>query len=171
MRSSSPDRATHRWCHRAPGWTRKRRGECFRICDRPIDTVARWRVRVDVGEKAVEVRPPFRAPRLREGDEELLFSGEDLGWGHAGRACALSAIGRVGQLEPALVGDVLTQGELAVDVLISRRDVRIELPYQARGTLGEGLRDRGAPPVAQVSAAVELPSLVVEAVRELVAHH
>jgi len=94
----------------------------------PVDAVARWRVRVDIDEKAFEVRPPLRTPRLGEGDEEPLVSGEDLGLRDACRGCAHSAMGRVSQLQAALVGDVLTQGELAVDVLISHRDVCIELP-------------------------------------------
>src|SRR3989442_8596832 len=61
-RWSSPDRATRRWCHRAAGRARERQGERLQVRDRPIDAVARWRVWVDVGKKAFEVRPPLRTP-------------------------------------------------------------------------------------------------------------
>src|SRR5439155_1439083 len=132
-------------CDQAAGRARERRGERLQVRDRPIDAVARWRVWVDVGKQAFEVRPPLRTPGLREGEEELLLCGERSGLGRDGRASPRSAIGRVGQLQAALVGDVLTQCELAVDVLISYRDVRVELPHQACGALGEGLRHRGCP--------------------------
>src|SRR5437870_3493899 len=59
---TSPDRATRRGGHRAAGRARERHGQRLQVRDRPVDAVARWRMRVDVGKKAFEVRPPLRTP-------------------------------------------------------------------------------------------------------------
>ena len=81
----------------------------------------------------------------------------------------------VGDAQAAVVGRVLAQGELAVQLL--RRDVALRrsrlkaavLVGHAVGPLGEGLAVLGRLPLAQVALAVVLRALVVEAVGHLVA--
>src|SRR5207237_3680158 len=74
------------------------------------------------------------------------------------------------QLHAADVGDVLAQGQVPVQVHVVDRDVPVVLLRHARGTMLVRLGDARRPPLPEVSVAVELAALIVEAVRPLVTH-
>ena len=79
--------------------------------------------------------------------------------------------GLVGDLEAGVVGDVLAEGQLAIDEIARERregGVFGDQPLRLRGKARLVAR---CPPVAQVAVAVELAALVVEAVADLVADH
>ena len=73
------------------------------------------------------------------------------------------------QPDAAVVGRVLAERQLAVEMRIAGDDVLRVLVGDARGALFVRLRVAFGPPVAQVALAVELAALIVEAVRQLVA--
>ncbi len=75
-----------------------------------------------------------------------------------------------GQPQAAVVRGVLAQGELAVHVQIIHGYESVVLIHHAIGTLLESLGIVGGPPVLQIALRVELAALIVEAVRQLVAH-
>jgi hypothetical protein len=77
----------------------------------------------------------------------------------------------VGDRQARVVGDVLAQGQLAVDVVARQRLEGVVLLDQHRGLGLEVLVVGLGPPVAQVAVAVVLGALVVEAVADLVADH
>ena len=80
------------------------------------------------------------------------------------------AVGAVGLLEAAVVGDVLALRHLAVDVQADVVElVGRVLVDDALGALAERLHRHVVPPLLEVAVAVELAALVVEAVRDLVA--
>ena len=78
-------------------------------------------------------------------------------------------VGHVGEEQASVVGSVLTQGELAVDVDVIHDDELAIFVYEAVGLAFELLCILRRPPVAEIALGVELLALVVEAVGELVA--
>ena len=78
-------------------------------------------------------------------------------------------VGHEGEQQAPVVGGVLAQGELAVDVDIVDRGKGAVLVDFAIGAGGEVLEVVGGSPVVEVALGVELAALVVESVGELVA--
>ena len=72
---------------------------------------------------------------------------------------ARSQVGHVGEDEAAVVGGVLAEGELAVDVDVIDGDEAAVLVDEAVGAGFEVLLVVGCPPVAEVAVGVELAAL------------
>src|SRR5450755_4245122 len=81
------------------------------------------------------------------------------------------AEGKKRELEPADVGDVLAQRELAVQLQLIDRDVSAVLLLDAGSALAVAGCIVGLPPVAQISLRVILAPAIVEAMRDLVPDH
>src|SRR2546430_7799664 len=80
-------------------------------------------------------------------------------------------VGLERQRESAEVGDVLAHGEIAVHMHASERlELRILCP-EALGACLELRRIVLRPPVAKRAGSIDLPALIVEAVRHLVTDH
>ena len=77
----------------------------------------------------------------------------------------------VGEFDSADVGDVFALCEFAVDVQARQRLVFVVLLHDRTRALFEFLRGLRRPPVAQVAFGVELPSLIIEAVRHFMADY
>ena len=71
--------------------------------------------------------------------------------------------------EPTIIGDVLSQGQLAIYVERVHLDVPIELADDERSLLGETRGIVRRPPIPQIANGVVMAALVVEAMRQLVA--
>src|SRR5262249_38525662 len=109
------------------------------------------------------------APGLRIAQEEVLR--------RRVAGCILAAFSRrrsekrpIGKPDAAIVGYVLAQRELAVDMnipcLVGRivhRDEGVIFTNEASGALFEGLSVRFRPPIFEIAMAVIMPALIVEA--------
>ncbi len=118
-----------------------------------------------------ELRPGFLPPALRVGDEEALRRGQpgDLAIAFRGGKLGQPLLqGRVGDLQPAEIGDVLALGQLAVDRRVANLEA-IELLDDFFTALLEALHVLLGPPILEIALRVVLPALVVEAVRHLMA--
>ncbi len=113
------------------------------------------------------------APGLRPAHVEALIAGEAVD--HRRRAAAeRELVGLVGDGQARVVGDVLAQRQLAVDVKAGHRLAGAVLRDQRVGLGLELLVVGRAEPAGraeQVAVAVVLAALVVEAVADLVADH
>ncbi len=111
------------------------------------------------------------APVLGKGDVEALRAGVavDLCRRVDARLLRALEIGHVGEQKAAVIRGVFAQGEPAVDVHVVHRNELAVLVHEAGGADLEVLFVLGGPPIVQVAVAVELRSLIVEAVRELMA--
>jgi hypothetical protein len=74
------------------------------------------------------------------------------------------------EADAAVVGHVLAERQLAVQLHVVDRRVAAVLLVDAGGALLERLAVGRRPPLAHVAGRVEAASLVVEPVRQLVAH-
>src|SRR5579884_1727651 len=103
-------------------------------------------------------------PRLRISNEEALVAGVAVDHWRLAVTADVPAIGGIGRLEPAEIGKVFAERQLALDVHAGNRLVLVELggePVRLRLVLGG--RRRG-PPVLEAPLGVELAALVVIAV-------
>ena len=78
-------------------------------------------------------------------------------------------VGHEGEQKATVVGGVLAEGELAVDLDVVDGGEGAVFVDEAVGAGGEVLEVFGGPPVVEVALGVELAALVVEAVGEFVA--
>ena len=109
------------------------------------------------------------APTLRVRNEEALFGRES--FDRLRPAIALQgALERVvGREQAAKVGDVLAEGELAVDVEGVDLDELVELVDDLLRLARELERVGRRPPILEIAGRVEVTALVVETMCELVA--
>ena len=125
-------------------------------------------MRIDRHQHARDGIRAVLAPDVRPAQEETLLRGQAVNrWrlfpGH--RADQR----HVRDPHSTVVGGVLAQGQLAVELQIVHRHEAAVLVLGALGALFELLLVVGRPPVAQVAVRVELTALVVEAVGQFVA--
>src|SRR5450755_654545 len=78
-------------------------------------------------------------------------------------------IGFIGNREPRIIRNVLTEGELAIDVVAGHRLVGAVLGSERRRLRGESVVILFREPSAQISLCVKLTALIVETVTDLVA--
>src|SRR5271170_4424942 len=144
----------------------------WHVLHHAVDAELARRVRIGLHLQANLCGTDAAAPVLSEGDEEFL------NWRIAVRVLRLEVDvlalrvcqeGHVGEAQAAVVGRVLAQRELAVHLNVVHGGEVAVLLHLAIGLLVELLSVIGSPPIGQVSIAVKLASLIVEAVRELVA--
>src|SRR6218665_4159443 len=106
-----------------------------------------------------------RAPHLAPAEEEALVTREALD-DRRFLAPERQLVGLEGHGQATQVADVLTQGELAIDVhALDRAEARV-LVGQEPGALLEGGLVLRAPPVPQVAIAIGAAALIVEAVAD-----
>ena len=140
------------------------------VRDHAVDAVLIRGVRIGRRLQPFGFGPAALAPLLPPPEEQALFGGESVhrrrrGSGRAGPG----QVGHQREPQPAVVRGVLAERELAVDVRVAGDDVaRILIRDAARALFERRAVGRG-PPVAQVALGVVLPSLIVEAVGQLVA--
>ncbi len=108
------------------------------------------------------------APRLGKGQEEALVAGQAVLDG-VRLAVQRQLVGVVSRRQAGDVGDVFRQHLLAVDASVRERTIGVILLDQLLGRRLEVGSIVRRPPVAQAAARVELRTLVVEAVADLVA--
>ena len=108
---------------------------------------------------------------LRKGDVEALRAGEAVAFGVDVEVVFLGAlhIRHEGEQQASVVGRVLTQGELAVDLDVVNRGEGAVFVHQAIGAGRKVLEIVGGPPVVEVTFGVELAAFVVETVGKFVA--
>ena len=126
-----------------------------------VDAKISGRMRIGLGTKARKFGPTAFAPHLREAQEKALVGGESV----TRRRLLTGEVileRHVGEAHAAVIGRVLAERELAVDVdVVDDREAAVFV-HDARGTLVEGFRVGRRPPVAQIAFGIELPALVVE---------
>src|SRR5690606_4551547 len=110
-----PDGAAVLGVHWRSGFALEGLGELREVRQRAVDPEARGRVRVVDHLHARRFLAVLCAPDLAVGDEELLILREAFGVYVLCSVLAQRTVGPERELEPAHVGDVLTQRELAVD--------------------------------------------------------
>src|SRR6185437_14131051 len=153
-------------CQGRVDWTRKRLGELGHVDDQAVDPVTARRVLVGLGMQAQVLRALVLAGPLRIAHEEALLGREAVAPGQR-LVRALHTPGHVSQDQAAEIGDVLTQGETAVDVDVVNDHVFRVLVDDALGAFVELLGVLIAPPVFQIPCRIELAPLIVKAVRQL----
>ena len=109
------------------------------------------------------------APALSVSDKEALLGSEPVDRIKL-LASNLILPGNVCQHQAAQVGDIFSQGELAVDLDVIHGYVLRILIGNTIGAFVELLAIFQCPPVAQISVSIELASFVVEAVGEFVSN-
>jgi alpha-tubulin suppressor-like RCC1 family protein len=170
-RAGSPHGAGPGRPHRRARDTVKCIGERRQVAQRPVDPELGGRVRID-GQPALGLGGPLaRTPDLRDAQEELLIFGIAIGDIGLGRVLAQCAKRAKCHFHTAHVCDVLSQRQLALDVLLGQRLERRVLIGDAAAAVGEPGEVVLLPPVLEVAVGVELRALVIEAVGELVADH
>src|SRR5438874_2276646 len=70
--------------------------------------------------------------------------------------------GDVGKKSASEIGDILAQGEAAVDVNVTDDEILGVLLSNAGDTVFKGFRVSLGPPILQITACVELPALIIE---------
>ena len=149
----------------------------MQVAQRGVDAPLAQRVYVELGETCDLLVADVLRPELCVGQIEALFGGEAVDRCGLLLAFERIVVGRVGDAQTALVGDVLAQAERAVGEegrlipLGGQYLDRIELLDQ---NVGLGLERGGVlfgPPVVHVAVLVEVAALVVESVGHLVADH
>ena len=149
----------------------------LQVAQRGVDAPLAQRVYVELGETCDLLVADVLRPELCVGQIEALFGGEAVDRCGLLLAFERIVVGRVGDAQTALVGDVLAQAERAVGEegrlipLGGQYLDRIELLDQ---NVGLGLERGGVlfgPPVVHVAVLVEVAALVVESVGHLVADH
>ena len=141
----------------------------MQVADGTVHAILRRCVLVRLHLQAQRFGPLLRAPALRERQEEALLGREAVAFVRGVSDRDPEGIPR--DLEAAEVGDVLAERQLAVDVEIVDRHVRIELLDELGGARIEVLAILAGPPVAKIALGVEAAALIVEAVQHLVADH
>src|SRR5882724_390783 len=135
-------------------------------------TIFSRRMRIYTDQHARELGTALFAPGATEAEEEALLRGVAA---DGLRRWASVAVGHhllqrhQGDPRPAVVGGVLAQGEAAIEFEIVHRHETAVLVGDATGALFEFRAVLRRPPVAQIALRVELASLIVEAVGQLVA--
>jgi hypothetical protein len=127
---------------------------------------------VRVGQDLVAQRriADERAPGLRPAEEEALVAGDAVEHGRFA-AAQREIVGVVGDLQAAIVADVLAQRQAAVHIDAFQRREGVVLLDQTVGHFGEARHVLLVPPVAQHALRIRLGALVVEAVAHFVADH
>src|SRR3984885_11521322 len=123
---------------------------------------------IDDGAQAQRLRTLVSACPLRETHKEALLGGEIVNLTQLLRT-GLLAPRHPRQKLPAEIGNVLTRGERTVDLHIIDDDILGILAANALRALFECRRIPRRPPLAQIAIAVILATLVVKAVRQLMA--
>ena len=108
------------------------------------------------------------APHLAKAHVEALVARQAIEHGRR-LAAQRDFIGFIGDRHARVVGDVLAQGQRAVDVVARQGAVAVVLLGQRIGLGGEVLAVGRGPPVAQVAVAIGLAALVVETVADFMA--
>src|SRR2546421_7667049 len=127
-------------------------------------------MRIGDRQHAFMLVPDLDSPNLRERDKKSLLWREPVdGLRGVARGGFLKCQER--ELEPADVGDVLTQGELAVEFDIVDCDIAAVLLLDARRALAVATCIVRLPPVAQVPFRVVLAAGGIETLTVLVSDH
>ena len=137
------------------------------IRDDAVGAVLLRRMRIDGGAQALGLVAGLSAPTLPVADKETLIGREAID------RLKLLALGiflprEIGEQQPAEVGNILAQRQLAVDLDVVDDCVCRILVRDATGALLEFFSVVLGPPVAQVSLCVELAAFIVEAVSQFV---
>src|SRR6185295_238006 len=165
-----PDPAGRAPHHRLPKAATESLLEFRHVLDHAVYAILRpgMRIRQSVQTRGFLLR--VLAPALRVAYEEALLRSEliDLGQALAGN---LVEKRHVGDPQSAVIGRILAQSELAVQLdVFGYGELRV-LIRQAVRALFEFRRVLCRPPVAQVAFGIEFPPFIVKPVRQLVADH
>src|SRR3546814_1714419 len=106
------------------------------------------------------------APRLRKGEEETLVAGQSVDRRRR-LAAERAVIGVIGDFQPRQIGDIFAPRKVGVDEGAGRSLIACILGAEAIRLRLEAPSILLGPPVAPRAAAVDLASLVVEAVAAL----
>ena len=117
------------------------------------------------------LRSVVRPPDLRPRKEESLVLRESVDRRNRGLPRFRLLQRSEGNRKAAKIGNVFSQGQLAVHVHRIDTDILIELLAKTLCTLRKRLPVRCRPPLPEVSPCVELTPLIVKSVRHLVADH
>src|SRR4029077_957696 len=143
------------------------------VLKRSIYAKLRRRMRIGGESQLLVFVANLRPPNRGERHEEALFRREAVDlfvallWMFVQRFLQRG----VGEFDSADISDVFALGELAIDVLTRQRLVSVVLLYDRTRTLLKFCGGFRRPPVTQIACGIELPSLIVKAVRHFMADH
>src|SRR4051794_37319311 len=106
-------------------------------------------MRISSGPELLELWRSLRAPTLREVHKELL--GFDESSNRRSHRLAACDERRMSDLQAAQIRDVLSQGQLAIEVNSVRNRIRRVLIDDACSLLIKLLRDLGRPPIVEIA--------------------
>src|SRR4029077_4330196 len=161
---------TRRTHHRRIFLTTKRLCKCRQVRQRSDHAELRNRVRISLHHFSLRLRTNFIPTKLSPRNEKLLVRRNYIE-SRSRMLCFRLLESQKSNLRPRQIANALTQNQLPVVMDVRFDKIAVKLARNTRGLLSKAFFVFGSPPVFQTSLRIELRTLIVEAVADLVPDH